>query len=716
MKRILLLSTFLFLLNVVTKAQEWFKYADFPVNTIPKDITSNNAGTVFLLTTENSLFYRPLGGSWTKMNTSSVLNINCISADVNNNKIYVGTLNNGIFHTSNFGNNWGNIFLFTNPNTGMHESYNLISNIRDSNLFFATNLTSSIIVKFTANGTSGQASIVSNNTGFGILDLYQTKKGDLLIGSNQGLVKSTDDGNTFIPIGNAQTSIFSFTEDDNERIYALFVNNNTNEYRLMRSDPANHNVWTEITLPESAVFTDVYYDRSSAKIWLSSENSIYSTSVDNLSWNNSSHNLTNPKLVEFIDDNHGNFFSFTLNENCMEHNSGSWNESNTGLSGDIHQINFGNDDKLFSINNFNTNKLSSLSSISQNWHNQRIGDISTGLRSFMRYDNEVLITSVWNKVYVSHDNGETFSVMNLPDEINSQEFGGIDIIKKGAENSLILSHTFVPKKVFISNDLGESWTVIDNLIENALDFTQDSNGNSFGVFWGLNTVFVPALHYSSDNGNSWNQITDHIFTFKDNIELISKNGKTYMEANGKIFLINSEFSLEEITLPFTALPSAELKFKVSNSGDFFITDSNNNLYKSTDNGVNWTNLQKPPQISNGVITSIDFGFDNIPFIIYRQTNTFNQNQGIYYFRDQEILNTHENPFVQQNLIYPNPSSDNIYIETQFRGSVQLIDFSGKIILNTIITQNKTKLNLNHLRVGVYILKFANGKSHKIIKK
>src|SRR5690606_16708069 len=200
MKTFILFISLTISLNLVN-AQEWFKYADFPVNIIPKDITVNDAGTLFLLTTENSIYYKTLTEDWVRMSTESILNINCISADITTNRIYVGTLNGGIFYTSDFGANWGNTFLTTNPHTGMHESYNFISNIRNSNLFFATNLNSNQLVKFVNQGTSGQVKTVNSDTGFGIYDLYYTQNQKLLVGSNMGVWISTDNGNNYSASG-----------------------------------------------------------------------------------------------------------------------------------------------------------------------------------------------------------------------------------------------------------------------------------------------------------------------------------------------------------------------------------------------------------------------------------------------------------------------------------------------------------------------------------
>lgn len=58
-------------------------------------------------------------------------------------------------------------------------------------------------------------------------------------------------------------------------------------------------------------------------------------------------------------------------------------------------------------------------------------------------------------------------------------------------------------------------------------------------------------------------------------------------------------------------------------------------------------------------------------------------------------------------VYPNPAQNSLFIEVEpkLNGyySANLIDLSGKSILKRNITENRTKLNVNHLQNGYYIL-------------
>jgi hypothetical protein len=66
------------------------------------------------------------------------------------------------------------------------------------------------------------------------------------------------------------------------------------------------------------------------------------------------------------------------------------------------------------------------------------------------------------------------------------------------------------------------------------------------------------------------------------------------------------------------------------------------------------------------------------------------------------------PAVQTLLIYPNPTSDNISIETTNCGEiyrVELLDLNGKKILENEIFKydNQATINLGHLEAGIYFL-------------
>jgi hypothetical protein len=66
------------------------------------------------------------------------------------------------------------------------------------------------------------------------------------------------------------------------------------------------------------------------------------------------------------------------------------------------------------------------------------------------------------------------------------------------------------------------------------------------------------------------------------------------------------------------------------------------------------------------------------------------------------------------LVYPNPFSDLICIETKESGILLITDILGKTV-KTVYCENKTSIDLKELDNGIYIIKTENGKTIKIIK-
>lgn len=82
---------------------------------------------------------------------------------------------------------------------------------------------------------------------------------------------------------------------------------------------------------------------------------------------------------------------------------------------------------------------------------------------------------------------------------------------------------------------------------------------------------------------------------------------------------------------------------------------------------------------------------------------------------------HENPAasIQENpsfamSVYPNPTSDDITVAHNFSGSVQLnlIDITGKIVLNKSFQSNQVHLNLDQLNAGVYQLVIVDAEGNQ----
>ena len=70
-------------------------------------------------------------------------------------------------------------------------------------------------------------------------------------------------------------------------------------------------------------------------------------------------------------------------------------------------------------------------------------------------------------------------------------------------------------------------------------------------------------------------------------------------------------------------------------------------------------------------------------------------------------------------IYPSPVKDVLNINTAnnklINTNVQMVDANGRVISNFLLKYNHQQLEVAELANGIYLLKFADGTSHKIIK-
>jgi len=159
-----------------------------------------------------------------------------------------------------------------------------------------------------------------------------------------------------------------------------------------------------------------------------------------------------------------------------------------------------------------------------------------------------------------------------------------------------------------------------------------------------------------------------------------------------------------------------LSFKRTTSGELLVNYYLDEFYKSTDNGVSWTSFGRPVSSTsvnpNPINPSIHL--NDLPFWIIPSDNQWNVPPGIYYYLENSLSS--EDILKGSDIIYPNPVSNIIHIKTDYRGNCKVFDFSGKLLLEKTIIEELTQINIEDFPRGIYILRFENGESYKIIKR
>lgn len=239
-------------------------------------------------------------------------------------------------------------------------------------------------------------------------------------------------------------------------------------------------------------------------------------------------------------------------------------------------------------------------------------------------DNSVLFGTYAMGIYKSTDNGLSFYQSGL----NSQWI--IDLKKDNQQNiyALTIGSTF-GSGVFKSTDNGNNWFQVWSY-QGGLNCLYVDNSNN--VYVGLNySSGQGGVYKSSNGGQSW----ENIFPFQANVYAITKslNGTLILAVyeNGLAHIYKStdegvNWSKYSFPINFTSTD-----FAINSQGTIFLATSGYGIYKSTDNGSSWQ-LTAPtgPEFSSLLITVNEIYAGTRGYWIYKSTNSGN---------DWELINS-----------------------------------------------------------------------------
>jgi hypothetical protein len=101
---------------------------------------------------------------------------------------------------------------------------------------------------------------------------------------------------------------------------------------------------------------------------------------------------------------------------------------------------------------------------------------------------------------------------------------------------------------------------------------------------------------------------------------------------------------------------------------------------------------------------------------------YDQNSGILYALHWEVstpVTNVENTALQEILVYPNPSNDRIYIQTNRaigNLNVQVCDMTGRAVVQSKLSNSISGLDIANLSAGVYTLEFYDDSNFRMTKK
>jgi photosystem II stability/assembly factor-like uncharacterized protein len=221
--------------------------------------------------------------------------------------------------------------------------------------------------------------------------------------------------------------------------------------------------------------------------------------------------------------------------------------------------------------------------------------------------NRLIIGTAYNGLYVSDDNGDTWRkpTGTEPDDTN---------LMITAANRIIAGSAAPGYGVFVSDDNGENWTTISNGLEqNGTIFSTRILGVANGkVYLASNGLFV-----STDNGDTWQKVSSGLPVAGDPQGLTVIGSNFFCTWGSRVY--TSSDGLNWQLAGNNGLPpgNPQLREIIANNSTLLVHAQNTGLYRSTDNGTNWSRISG----MNGYDTSARelFTHNNI---VYAATSLF----------------------------------------------------------------------------------------------
>jgi len=668
-----------------------------------------------------------------------------------NGEIFAATEYDGLYVSNDHGSNWK--LFYSYHTTTVLGSIPLIA--IDSSGTIYIDIDQYGIQKSTDEGKTWINVNFSPYASEGVFSITTDKAGNIYIGTQYGLYISNDKGITWVKILDT-TYYFRvrkiYFKDD--IIFAL-----VDQSGIFKSKDHGQ-TWTIISLPDALSYgsmlviseNEFYVAMSSPPLpYLTS--GLYKTTDGGDSWNQLTNGLTTSFLNEITAGKNNRLYAGgILGRIYKSDDSGaSWQVLTGGMSaGTVNSILFdgnriitGNslggiiitDDDgntwKYSNTGFNIVNIRAIEKLEDGsfliandaglFHYISTGDEFIGLNNFpveSRPDifgdlssveingiiqnniNSYLIVTYQGLILQTYDQGKSWQPVNM-----QYRPVGITLIEKTKTGRIYFNAICNDNGLFKSDDNGITWKKEELFINNCRSITDDTKGN-------LLASSLTSLYYSTDDGNSWNTNKDFPSQISD-MKLVSDgvyylltigNGLFRSSDNGVNWSnIISRSQLGSLNLP--DLPGNQI---TEIQKDNLLLATNQGFYESIDNGQNWN--KRNDNLSNSNISTVNITDEGL---LYAVTDN-----GIY-VSSNSITSVTKNDIpaqfqLQQN--YPNPFNPKTIINFSIPQAgfvtIKIYDILGKEVA-TIINENKNagyyKVNFDasSLTSGVYIYRITS---------
>lgn len=501
-------------------------------------------------------------------------------------------------------------------------------------------------------GTANAGLYISRNAGNSWEQVYETLIGQKLINSiaildniilvstgTSGIFRSTNNGNTwnYHPSFDVNISFYVFAKDKQNNVYA-----GTSNGVYLSTDKGINWVQKSNGLPIAPVFS--LYKSSNGILYAGvfPLKGIYKSTDNGENWFQSSEGIPNSNIYEFAEHPDGSMFVATSNGIFKSTNQGaSWNKIITGFYGSvIFTIVVENNGRIYAGTSDDGIYISN--DVGQTWSRGQVGEVSDkiSIYSIAIAPSGVVYAGTSEGIYKTLNKGlswelsnrmlNAFNVRSIFSKRNAEVLVGTDNygvfkttdngitwkkVNAGLATRYVYSFTMdganniiigTGAGVYRSSDDGESWFPINDGLKagSVYSLIRAANGDLFAAVWSW------GIYKSTNNGASWFATNSGIPDAAISMNCIfqASDGTIYAGSNNGGLFISTNYGNSWRSVQAVE-SNAITKIFETKLGTILVATKTDGLWRTTDGGNSWKNIKtefgdNPPLIKT-IITGVD---------------------------------------------------------------------------------------------------------------
>lgn len=356
------------------------------------------------------------------------------------------------------------------------------------------------------------------------------------------------------------------------------------------------------------------------------------------------------------------------------------------------------------------------------WTNS-VASSSTEFRAIDSLNATTFITVASNgRIFKSYDAGSTWQqkVIYIPPLYDVSTASDSVVFAVGGTYSTNGYFSEVRKSI----DAGETWSLCMHSLNGSILFGVDFLNKDTGIAVGSNGLILR----TNNSGVSWDTITitnrelfKPFFYNKDTIFIVG-GGYPIANSGARIILRSWDGGVTwDSSMVMDDSPQTIMDITVTANKELFACGGNGRIYKSVDWGNHWQTIRHVWDYY--LFWSICFPTANTGYAIGIMNYASTQEYGIVYKTSSPLpLNYSEQEVSEDIIIYPNPASSDVVLESNFSITIQdisLVDIAGRTIQVAINQKSADSFNITTkgLCPGIYFILIKNGQqleSQKLI--